>query len=115
MKIFSLKLILSKPLKLTLAFLLVSTFAIANTGEELVETKNKSDLNSKKTLPKPNPVPKKDSIVVNTNKIEASIIRGYKTSYKPTEADSIQNSNEVLSFNFIQYMIQRFKFSEEGF
>lgn len=111
----SLKLIFGKPLTLTLVLLLAGTIATAGTGEKTNKSDKDPGNKTEKTNTTDKPGEKKDSVGIAKSKIGASILRVYQTSYKPIEADSIQNSNEVLSFNFIQYMIQRFKFSDGGY
>lgn len=111
----SLKLIFGKPLTLTLVLLLVGTIATAGTGEKTNKTDKDPGNKTEKSNTTDESGDKRDSVGIAKSNVGTSILTGYHTSYKSIEADSIQNSNEVLSFNFIQYMIQRFKFSDGSY
>ena len=62
------------------------------------------------------PVPEQSKSVTEKPSRPAAESSYYESSYIDQEASSTgEDQNAVLSFNVIQYMFQRFKFSEEAY
>lgn len=107
---------IAKILFIPLFLMVFSINAMSFTNTETEKKNNKST--EKKTTETKDPGKEKpDSlkVVVDENQFPvANKLKG--VVYKPErylEQDTLDESGSVVSFNFIQYIIQNFKFSEE--
>lgn len=99
--------------------LLLSTGSYAINVEETEKRENEKAENSKKESNSGTLEDKKvDSLTVLKKPITEINSKIKSTSYNSElymEEESLNKSGSVITFNFIQYMIQNFKFSEEMF
>lgn len=91
--------------------------AHAGTGDEKkAKTNSESGEKSKNVIEAGKLIPAVVIIVEEKTPTESSVVRRpyYQPSYLDEEVSSSgEDQNAVLSFNVIQYIFQRFKFSEE--
>lgn len=90
----------------------------AATGEKGEKKKLINGTEISKDAEPDNPAPTKekgDSLKLMNSEFSTQPTYPDYSNYKDDhiQADSLDESGSVLSFNFIQYIIQRFKFSEE--
>jgi|GEM_PF-6768312 len=96
-------------------FMLTVSAAYAGTGDEdKTKTNPESEKKSKDALKVGKVIP---NILEDRGEIQNSPVNPYfETPFLDKEASaSGEDQNAVLSFNVIQYIFQRFKFSEEGY
>ena len=92
----------------------------AGTGDETkakVKTNPETEAKSKGVLKESKVIPDILEGKEDTNEIKTTaVIPYYETPFLDEEASTNgEDQNAVLSFNVIQYIFQRFKFSEEGY
>lgn len=96
-------------------FMLTVSTAHAGTGdEEKAKTNPETEKKSKEALKVGKVIP--EILEERSESKNTPVIPYYETPFLDKEASaSGEDQNAVLSFNVIQYIFQRFKFSEEGY